>query len=94
MRIPALLLFYLSSLYSTHGFSQSKDSIPAFGQITKADLQLSEYDFDKDAEAIVLFDVEQVVCVEYTYSVNADIERQVRRIGSLLKRTDGTFKHI
>ena len=43
---------------SIHGQkNKSKDSnIPAFGKVEKADLEMKECDFDKNAEAMVLFD--------------------------------------
>lgn len=37
--------------------AQKDKDVPAFGTVDKADLQLKECDFDKDAEALVLFDV-------------------------------------
>jgi hypothetical protein len=39
------------------GFAQKGKDIPAFGTVDKSDLLLKECDFDKDAEAVVLFDV-------------------------------------
>lgn len=36
---------------------KDKGDVPAFGTVDKADLQLKECEFDKDAEALVLFDV-------------------------------------
>ena len=74
--LPVLLSLFL--FCSTYSFSQTKDSIPAFGKIDKTDLQLSECDFDKNAEALILFDVESVVCKEYPGSVYAEIERHIR----------------
>ncbi len=56
-----LLLLVLSCL---SGLSQTKDSVPAFGQLDKADLLLNQCDFDKNAEAVVLFDAEDLVCKE------------------------------
>jgi hypothetical protein len=76
MKAPLLILFSL--FFSSYSFSQTMDSIPVFGQIGKSDLLLSECDFDKNAEALVLFDVEEVVCKEYTYAVDAAIERRIR----------------
>ncbi|WP_315822807.1 DUF3857 domain-containing protein [Paraflavitalea speifideaquila] len=38
-------------------FAQKDKDIPAFGTVDKADLLLKECEFDKDAEALVLFDV-------------------------------------
>ncbi len=37
-------------------FAQRDKDIPAFGTVDKADLLLKECEFDKDAEAVVLFD--------------------------------------
>ena len=78
MRLQLLLLFVIFSIFSNHSFSQTKDSIPAFGQIDKSELLLKECDFDKNAEALVLFDVENVVYKDYNYYVNADLKRHVR----------------
>ena len=35
---------------------------PAFGKVDKADLELKQCDFDKNADALVLFDVAEVYC--------------------------------
>jgi hypothetical protein len=78
MKTPVLFLIPLFFLYSSNSFSQTRDSIPDFGQIDKTDLLLNECDFDKNAEAMVLFDVEEVVCKEYAYAVDAAIERRIR----------------
>lgn len=40
----------------------SQKNIPAFGNIDKADLEMKEYNSDKTAEAVVLFDVAEVYC--------------------------------
>jgi len=56
---------------------------PAFGKVEKADLQLKECDFDKNAEAMVLFDVCEVYC-DFNPNTLADnplttqLERHVR----------------
>ncbi len=39
---------------------------------------MSECDFDKNAEAVVLFDVEEVVGKVYPYSVYSETERHIR----------------
>lgn len=36
--------------------AQSKKSLPTFGKIDKADLEMSSWEFDKDAEAVVLYE--------------------------------------
>jgi hypothetical protein len=58
--------------------AQKKDDIPEFGKITKAELQMSECDFDKNAEAVVLFDEEKVNFKIHTYSLYSEISRHIR----------------
>ncbi len=77
MKLP--LLFLLPFFYSSNNaFSQTIDSIPEFGKIDKAELQMNECDFDKNAEALILFDVEDVVGKLYPYSAYSEIERHIR----------------
>jgi hypothetical protein len=78
MKLPLIALLTIFSCCCHHAFSQTKDSIPDFGQIDKAELQMSECDFDKNAEALVLFDVEEVVGKVYPYSVYTETERHIR----------------
>jgi hypothetical protein len=78
MKLQVPILLSLLFLFCSKGFSQTKDSIPAFGKIDKTTLQLNECDFDKNAEALVLFDVESVVCKEYPNNVYTEIERHIR----------------
>jgi hypothetical protein len=40
----------------------AQKEIPAYGKIDKADLEMKDCAFDKDAEALVLFDVVEVYC--------------------------------
>lgn len=53
------LLFVLSSCPL---LAQKDKDLPAFGVADKADLESKECDFDKNAEAMVLFDVELASC--------------------------------
>jgi hypothetical protein len=77
MKLPLFIL--LPALFCGYNtFSQSKDSIPEFGHVDKSELQMTECDFDKSAEALVLFDVEEVVGKVYPYSVYSEIERHIR----------------
>jgi hypothetical protein len=55
-------LFLLVMLAGTHLSAQQKQDIPAFGKIDKSDLLMKECDFDQNAEAVVLFDAEEVYC--------------------------------
>ena len=78
MKLPLLIFLPLFSIFYNYAFSQTKDNVPDFGQIDKAELQMTECDFDKNAEAVVLFDVEEVVGKEYPYSVYCETERHIR----------------
>ncbi len=78
MKSPIFFFLSLFALCGSYAFSQTKDSVPGFGQVEKKELLLSECDFDNNAEALVLFDVEAVVCKEYAFSVHAEIERHIR----------------
>ena len=56
--------------------NKNKDSnIPAFGKVEKADLEMKECDFDKNAEAMVLFDKGQLDCI---LGSGIDLERHIR----------------
>jgi len=53
-----------------------KDSkIPAFGSVDKSELEMKECDFDKNAEAVVMFDKGQL---DYILGSGIDLERHVR----------------
>ena len=67
-------------------FAQRDKDIPAFGTVDKADLQLKECDFDKDAEAMVLFDVGEAY-----WSLGYGIEKQRHVRIKILK--DKGLKH-
>src|SRR5690349_24047098 len=57
--------------------AQRDKDVPAFGKVEKADLELKECDFDKNAEALVLFDVAELYC-NILGTVQIDQERHVR----------------
>ncbi|HET6768495.1 MAG TPA: DUF3857 domain-containing protein [Chitinophagaceae bacterium] len=73
------LLIVISILTTVTIFGQkgkNKDSkIPAFGSVDKADLQMKECDFDKNAEAMVLFEKGQT---DFIIGKGIDFERHVR----------------
>src|SRR5690349_24432754 len=55
---------------------KNKDSnIPAFGKVEKAELEMKECDFDKNAEAVVLFEKGQT---DFIVGKGIDFERHVR----------------
>lgn len=74
-----LLYFSVSILISSSLFGQKgkdKDSnIPAFGKVEKAELEMKECDFDKNAEAMVMFDKGQL---DYIIGTGIDLERHIR----------------
>src|SRR5258708_11177302 len=72
------LTLILVFLYAPLLYSQKSDDIPDFGKIDKADLMITGCDFDKNAEALVLFDVEEVQCHVYPASVYARLKRHIR----------------
>ena len=54
-----LLLFAVSAITLT---ATAQKETPAFGKVDKSDLVMKDCDFDKNAEALVLFDVGEVYC--------------------------------
>ncbi len=54
-----LLLLVILALTLT---AAAQKETPAFGKVDKADLEMKDCDFDKNAEAMVLFDVGEVYC--------------------------------
>ncbi len=62
-------------LFSNSSFSQKDKDIPAWGKVEKAELEMKVYEIDKDAEAVVLFDVGELICDQ---SYNIQLERRIR----------------
>ena len=58
MKRPIFLsAFILLSFFLSAQKGKNKDSnIPAFGSVEKSELEMKECDFDKNAEAVVLFE--------------------------------------
>jgi hypothetical protein len=50
------LILFVAILLPAVALCQSKKSYPVFGKVDKADLQQTSCDFDKDAEAMVIFE--------------------------------------
>ena len=65
-------------LFSLTLFAQKTKDIPAFGKVEKAELEMKECDFDKKAEAMVLFDVAELECNIIGGDVFIDLQRHVR----------------
>ena len=74
-----LLYFSVGIIISFSIYGQknkNKDSnIPAFGKVEKADLEMKECDFDKNAEAMVLFDKGQL---DFILGSGIDLVRHIR----------------
>ncbi|MGF2414613.1 MAG: DUF3857 domain-containing protein, partial [Ferruginibacter sp.] len=62
--------------------SLAQKETPSFGKVDKADLEMTTCNFDKDAEAVVLFDVAEVYCdlnVNNNFNpLRTELERHVR----------------
>jgi hypothetical protein len=71
MAVTAALLITIAT------FSQRKKDVPAFGQVDKADLEMKECDFDKNAEAVVLFDAGELYC-NFMANLSMEFERHIR----------------
>lgn len=76
-------ILLLSTLLVTCSISFAQKEIPAFGKIDKADLEMKDCDFDKNAEAVVLFDVGEVYCNLNLYGnesnfLRTEFDRHVR----------------
>jgi len=81
MKLIQQFLFVLCLLFSLNLAAQKKD-IPSFGKVDKADLEMKDCDFEKSAEAMVLFDVAEVYCTfdfnSFSRQVGTEVERHVR----------------
>lgn len=55
-------ILLLSVFFAIISVAAAQKDIPAFGKVEKADLEMKDCDFDKNAEAVVLFDVGEVYC--------------------------------
>lgn len=75
-RLPFLSACILFSLCLAAQKGKTKDSnIPAFGSVEKSELEMKECDFDKNAEAVVLFEKGQT---DFIIGKGIDFERHVR----------------
>lgn len=76
MRKPlCLALLFVVSL--TVSAQKTKD-IPSFGKVDKSELELKECEFDKNAEAMVLFDVAELACNIVGGDIFIGYDRHVR----------------
>ena len=74
-------LLLASLLVTISVFAQKDKDIPAWGKIDKADLELKECDFDKDAEAMILLekgDVEYQRGTRYDFSMKKDVRTRIK----------------
>jgi hypothetical protein len=73
-----LLLLASTLLLSIISIAQKDKDIPAFGKIEKSELEMKECDFDKNAEAVVLFDAGAFNCYINNGGVFMELTRHVR----------------
>lgn len=75
-RLTSLSACLLISFFISAQKGKSKDSnIPAFGSVQKSELEMKECDFDKKAEAVVIFDKGQL---DYVLGKGIDLIRHIR----------------
>ena len=73
----AKITLLLTGLFLTATlFAQKNNDVPGYGKVDKAELEMTECDFDKNAEAVVLFDVGEIYFNLNT--VEMTFERHVR----------------
>lgn len=74
--VVSVTIYTLISLSLFGQKGKNKDSnIPAFGNVEKTDLEVKECDFDRNAEAMVLFDKGQL---DYILGSGIDLVRHIR----------------
>lgn len=71
MAVLAALLITITT------FCQRQKDVPAFGKVDKVDLEMKECDFDKNAEAVVLFDAGELYC-NFFGNISMEFERHIR----------------
>src|SRR5687768_5191633 len=64
-------------LLTTLTYAQRVKDVPAFGKVEKADLEMKECDFDKSAEAVVLFEVGELYC-NIAGMISLELDKHVR----------------
>ena len=73
------LILWSFLLCTANAFAQSsEDPIPAFGKVTRSEMEMKECAFDKNAEAEILLENKEVLCKLYAYSVDTEIKRHIR----------------
>lgn len=55
-KLSVILFFFTTTILSAQKNKNKEAELPAFGQISKAELEMKECDFDNKAEAVVLLD--------------------------------------
>jgi hypothetical protein len=71
MAVMAAVLITIATL------AQRAKDVPAFGKVEKSDLEMKECDFDKKADALVLFDVGELFC-NIMGDISMEMERHIR----------------
>lgn len=77
-----ICLLCLSAISIISINAQKNKDIPSFGKVTNAELEMKDCEFDKNADAVVLFDMAESNCILNLYSaynlVTYSTERHVR----------------
>jgi hypothetical protein len=72
-----MMAFAAALLLVTITHAQRANDVPAFGKVEKADLEMKQCEFDKNAEAMVLFDVGELYC-DIAGMIRMELEKHVR----------------
>lgn len=73
------LLTLITSLLLTVTIQAQRNSdVPGFGKVEKAELEMKECEFDKKAEAVVLFDAGELYCDVAGMAASMQFERHIR----------------
>jgi Domain of Unknown Function with PDB structure (DUF3857)/Transglutaminase-like superfamily len=75
---PLLTLAAASLLFSFSSKAQKSKDIPDFGKVDKSEILMKECEFDKHAEAMILFDIGESVCKINYNSLFAETEHHTR----------------
>ncbi len=86
MKSTIVLLISLCSFLT----SAAQKDIPGFGKISKEELEMKDCDFDKAAEAVVLFDVGDVYCDLNLNSASPIITQMERHVRIKILNQKGT----
>jgi hypothetical protein len=80
--MPKLMLSLLLATITSISFAQKKqpatELLPVYGKVEKTDLESNSCEFDKNAQAMVLFDLGEVYCSFNNAGLTTEVQRHIR----------------